>query len=128
MAAHALIVGKVYREAETRNGKNGPYSLATVYVDDAGDLKFWSILAFDATARAELGRLVNGEALAIQGAMSAKRYEKNGAPKIGLSIIADHVLALRQPPRERKSAPRKPPPGDVGSGDAAPSFDDGIPF
>jgi hypothetical protein len=56
-------------------------------------------------SRAESGLAVPGgpglagEALAIQGAMKAGVYEKNGEHRASLNVAASHVLALRQPGR-----------------------------
>jgi single-stranded DNA-binding protein len=81
------------------------------------------VLAFAETARAELMRLTDGDALSVQGALKAETYEKDGATRLSLSVVADHVLALRQPRRVKKANPetdaRRP---------EAPAFDDSIPF
>ena len=74
-----------------------------------------------------LRRFTDGDAVSIQGALKAELYAKDGGePKLSLSIIADHVLALRQPPKPRepvseKTAPRGRPAG------ANRDFDDAIP-
>jgi hypothetical protein len=36
-----------------------------------------------------------------QGALKTETYEKDGVTKLSLSVIADHVLALRQPARKK---------------------------
>jgi hypothetical protein len=69
-------------------------------------------------------RLDEGDSCCVQGAFKAELYPPEGTPpKVSLSIIADHVLALRQPPRERKAKAS----GDAARGGAA-TFDDQIPF
>jgi hypothetical protein len=40
-------------------------------------------------------RLADSDALSVQGAFKVETYEKEGLTKLSLSIIADHVLALR---------------------------------
>ena len=47
-------------------------------------------------------RLGDGDALSIQGALKVETYERDGETKLSLSIVAEHVLALRQPPRKRE--------------------------
>jgi hypothetical protein len=42
-------------------------------------------------------RLGDGDALSVQGAFRAETYEKDSVAKLSLSIVADRVLALRQP-------------------------------
>jgi hypothetical protein len=42
-------------------------------------------------------RLDLGDALSVQGALKAEVYVKDRDTKLSLSIVADHVLALRHP-------------------------------
>jgi hypothetical protein len=42
-------------------------------------------------------RLDLGDALSVQGTLKAEVYVKDGDTKLSLSIVADHVLALRHP-------------------------------
>jgi single-stranded DNA-binding protein len=49
-------------------------------------------------------RLGDGDAVSVQGPLKVETYEKDGATKLSLSVVADHVMALRQPPKERKAA------------------------
>jgi single-stranded DNA-binding protein len=73
-------------------------------------------------------RFAEGDALSVQGAMKAELYQpEGGEPKVSLSIIADRVIALRQPPRERK-APASGPQRDAPYRGGAAAFDDSIPF
>jgi single-stranded DNA-binding protein len=68
-------------------------------------------------------RLTDGDALSVQGALKAETYEKDGATKLSLSVVADHVLALRQAPKPReKTSPSERPAG------ANRDFDDAIPY
>jgi hypothetical protein len=51
--------------------------------------------------------LADGDAVSVQGAFKAELYTPDGGePRISLPIIADQVVALRQPPRTKK-APAK---------------------
>ena len=46
-------------------------------------------------------RLADGDALAVQGAFKAETYSKDsGETKLSLSVVADHILSLRQPRRK----------------------------
>jgi hypothetical protein len=45
----------------------------------------------------DLMRLDLGDALSVQGTLKAEVYVKDGDTKLSLSIVADHVLALRHP-------------------------------
>jgi single-stranded DNA-binding protein len=40
--------------------------------------------------------------VSVQGAFKAELYEKDGEKRISLSIVADNVLALRQPSKTSK--------------------------
>ena len=41
--------------------------------------------------------LADGEAVSAQGAFKAELYDKDGVKRLSLSMVADNVLALRQP-------------------------------
>jgi single-stranded DNA-binding protein len=77
---------------------------ATIRAKDGDGSQFVHILAFSESVQVELLRLQNGDALSAQGPLKVETYTANdGATKISLSLIADHVLALRRPPRECKA-------------------------
>jgi single-stranded DNA-binding protein len=64
--------------------------------------QFWRVVASSESAQAELIRLTDGDELDVQGALTVKAYSKDGGEtKLSLSVIADHVLALREPPRRK---------------------------
>jgi single-stranded DNA-binding protein len=103
---YALVSGSLFRAPEQKTSKAGkPYVAATIRAKDGEESQWWRVTAFSETAQAELMRLVDGDACSIQGAFKAELYQpEGGEPKVSLSIIADRVLALRQPPKERKAA------------------------
>jgi single-stranded DNA-binding protein len=70
--------------------------------------------------QAELMRLADGDAISVQGAFKIETYEKDGVTRVSLSIVADHVFALR-PIASARQAARK------GDGQHA-RPDDGLPF
>jgi single-stranded DNA-binding protein len=125
MTAFAIVTGSLFKAPEQRTSKAGrPYVTATLRIKDAEASQWWRVTAFSESAQAELMRLDEGDSCCVQGAFKAELYPPEGTPpKVSLSIIADHVLALRQPPRERKAKTS----GDAARGGAA-AFDDGIPF
>jgi single-stranded DNA-binding protein len=55
------------------------------------------VLAFSESVQAELMRLADGDAISVQGTLKAELYEKDGEKRLSLSIVAAHVVALRQP-------------------------------
>jgi single-stranded DNA-binding protein len=111
MTVHAIISGSIFRQPEQRTSKNGrQFSSATIRVRDGDELLFVRVVAFSESVQTELMRLTDGDAVAVQGALKVDTYvASGGARKVSLSLVADHVLALRQPPKERKSKPPEAP-------------------
>jgi single-stranded DNA-binding protein len=126
VAVLALVCGSLFRAPEQRTSKTGkPFVTATILAKDGEASQWWRVTAFSETAQAELMRLTDGDTVSIQGAFKAELYQPEGGdPRVSLSIIADHVLALRQPPRERKAPKELDAPHRGG----AAAFDDSIPF
>jgi single-stranded DNA-binding protein len=110
MTAHVLVSGALFRPLEQRTSKaSKPFVTATIRVKD-GDpstgsgqaSQWWKVVAFSESVQAELMRLTDGDAISVQGVFRAEFYDKDGEKRLSLSIVADHVLALRQPPASRK--------------------------
>jgi single-stranded DNA-binding protein len=117
MTAHALVTGTLFRAPEQRTSKaNKLYVTATLKAKDGDAFQYWRVTAFTESVQKELTRLTDGDALSVQGAFKAETYEKDGATRLSLSVIADHFLPLRQPrkprepdtPRERCAADATP--------------------
>jgi hypothetical protein len=110
----ALVTGSLFRAPEQRTSKAGrPFVTATIKAKDGDALQFWRLTVFSQSAQDELMRLGEGDALSAQGAMKAELYRpEGGEPKLSLSMVADHVLAVRQPPKERKPKEPAPTPQD----------------
>jgi hypothetical protein len=98
---YALVSGILFKPPEQRTSKAGrPFAVATLRVKDGEALQWWRVAAFSEPAQAELMRLGDGDACSAQGAFKAELYQpEGGEPKVSLSIVADQVLALRQPPK-----------------------------
>ncbi|MFZ0494975.1 MAG: single-stranded DNA-binding protein [Methylocella sp.] len=98
MTAHALMPGQLFREPERRTSKTGkPFVTAARDAKDGEAFQFWNVVAFQENIQAGLMWLTGGDALSVQGAFKVGTYEKDGATRLSLSIVADRVLALRQP-------------------------------
>jgi single-stranded DNA-binding protein len=112
MTAHALVTGVLYRQPEQRMAKTGkPFVVATLKAMCGDGAQWWKVIVFSESAGAELMRLGDGDAVSVQGAMKAELYRpEGGEPRLSLSVVADQILALRQPPRqrERKTVERQP--------------------
>jgi single-stranded DNA-binding protein len=104
MTAIALISGALSGAPELKTAKSGKaYVTATVKVAADNAVDFWRVYAFSESVQAELSRLGEGDKISLQGSLKLEVYtSKNGEHKISRTLFADHVLALRQPPRERR--------------------------
>lgn len=126
MSAHVLVNGTLHRAPESRTSKAGnAFVMATIRERDGDGSRFWRIFAFGETARGELERLREGDALCVQGAMRAEIFTPDGGEaRVSLSVTADHVLALRPPAKSRQPRERRedsaPPAGPAGPDDEIP--------
>jgi single-stranded DNA-binding protein len=112
MSVAILISGSIFKEPTQRTSASGRKYVSTTLKAAAADNStsdFWSVLAFGTTAGDELLRLAVGERVTIQGGLKLEIFEKDGQARISRTIFCDHVMALRQPPKERKS--KSPPAG-----------------
>jgi single-stranded DNA-binding protein len=138
MSVAILVSGSIFREPTRRTSQAGKTYVTTTIkatsTDNSGS-DFWSVLAFGDTAGAELMRLAVGERLSVQGSMKVELYTAaiDGKTKISRTVFVDHVMPLRQPPKERKpkksaaDAPLETPAKETAAGGPA-FFDDDIPF
>ena len=133
MSVAVLVSGTIFREAQQRTSQSGKRYVTTTLKAAAADnasSDFWSILCFSETAGAELLRLTLNERVTIQGSLKLEIFEKDGHARISRTIFADHVMALRAPPKERKpkAAAKAEPAAQESTSTGAAPFDDGIPF
>jgi single-stranded DNA-binding protein len=137
MSVAILISGSIFKEPQQRTSQSGKSYVVTTIKAAAADnasSDFWSALAFGITAGAELMRLGLNERVAVQGSLKLETFTKDGEPRISRTIFVDHVLAVRQPPKEKK--PKKPaaPEGlpleraNIVPSTTSPDLDDDIPF
>jgi single-stranded DNA-binding protein len=110
---HALVSGTLFRAPEQRTSKVGkPYVSTTLKIKEGDASQFVRVSVFSETAQAELMRLSDGDAISAQGPLKAEIYTgSDNIAKVSLSIVADNILPLRQPPRERK--PKDAAPADT---------------
>ncbi len=117
MSVQAMILGVIFRGPEQKISKSGKrYVDATARVRDGAEgMQFWRIRSFSESACADLMRLREGDSLSAQGSLKVEIYDKGGEPRLSFSIIADSILPLRAPRKDRKPvADRKgPSPGQT---------------
>jgi hypothetical protein len=93
----------------SRNGNN--FVVIKMKAASGNDSHVVTVFVFSESGQAEALRLHEGDALAVQGVPKFEIYTPDGAsPRLSLSMTADTVLALRQPPKERKKKDAAPPP------------------
>jgi hypothetical protein len=104
MTAHILLQGSLAKAPDSRVSRQGnPFVMATLRVSAGNEIQFWRLFVFSESAQAELMRLGEGDSLACQGTPKFELFRPEaGEPRVSLSLTVDHVLALRQPPKERK--------------------------
>jgi hypothetical protein len=59
------------------------------------------IAAFSEPVQVELMRLTARDAVAVEGALKAELYDRDGEIELSFGVIAEHVLPLRQPGHKR---------------------------
>jgi single-strand DNA-binding protein len=101
VSAYVLLTGSLFRGPEQRVSKAGkPFVTATLLVKDGEESQFWNLIAFAEAPVAWLMNLHEGEEVAVQGRLRFGEYERDGEKRVSLGVIADNILALRQPKRE----------------------------
>jgi hypothetical protein len=122
MTVAILAQGQLWRTAERRESRAGKHYVTATLLD--ADDGFFVVIAFAPDVQDELCRLDEGDSLAVQGSLRVEVYEKDGATRVCRKIIADRILALRQPgalskrPPRRSAAPTKRRPAEHDSADA----------
>jgi hypothetical protein len=101
---------------------------ATLKAKDGEESQWWKVLAFSESVQAELMRLADGDPISVQGAFKAELYDKDGERRLSLSIIADNVLALRQPSKTRKLGEKSHHETPARDGTVRAEYDDAISF
>jgi single-stranded DNA-binding protein len=108
---YALISGTLWRSPEQRTAKTGrPFVTTTIKIRDGDASQFVNTTAFSESVQAELLRLADGDALSVQGRFRAEIYAgADGSNRISLSLVAEQILPLRQPPKTRAAKAPAPP-------------------
>jgi single-stranded DNA-binding protein len=110
MTFAALATGILWKDPVQRTAKTGSrYATANIRIGSNAESLFVNVIAFDDAAQSELLRLREGDSVSVQGQAKINIYTaRDGEPRVSLDINAAHVLALRQPPKEKKPRPKKP--------------------
>ena len=107
MTTRVRVSGTLVQAPESRTWKagraNATAATATLKTKDGNHTQFWRIAAFSEPVQVELMRLTAGDAVAVEGALKAELYERNGGTDLSFGVIVEHVLPLRQPGKKRKN-------------------------
>jgi len=101
---YALAQGTLFRSPEQRTSKTGkPFVTATIRSKDGDASQFIRIVSFSESGQGELLLLDDGDALSVQGPLKVETYvASNGETRISLSLVADKILPLKAPSKQRK--------------------------
>jgi len=98
MTARVQVAGIPSDAPASRELKGGRQCVtATLRAKDGKNTRFWHIVAFNETVQADFGRLTDGDAVAVRGALKAELYDRSGETDLSFRVIAEDVLPLRQP-------------------------------
>jgi single-stranded DNA-binding protein len=110
MTTRVHVSGTLFHAPESRTLKagraNATATTAILKAKDGNYTQYWRIAAFSEPVQAELMRLTAGDAVAVEGALKAELYDRNGETDLSFGVIAEHVLPLRQPGQKRKKEGR----------------------
>jgi single-stranded DNA-binding protein len=95
------------RERTAANGNKYATGLLRVACEDAEPMLV-SLITFSAPSVAALLALAKGDACSIAGRASLRTWEKDGATKTGLSVVADRVLSAYAAGKARKESRTSP--------------------
>jgi single-strand DNA-binding protein len=135
MSIEAAFLGSIVREPEQKTSKAGkPYLRFTARIGDGDQAQFVSVMYFGPDA-AEL-QMAPGERVYVEGSLRLDKWEKDGQPRSGLSVMSFHArlaeIGRNRPKRQRKpnitsvdvaTPSRAAPPSRGGD-----FYDDSIPF
>lgn len=92
-----LITGTVFSDIEVKESKAGKlYSRATIKDGYAEDTVFVTVFAFDGSdAFNILRKAAKDDALAVQGRVKLRTYERDGVTKVAVDLMADNILPVK---------------------------------
>lgn len=91
------------RERTAANGNRYATGALRVPVEDAEPM-ILSLITFSAPSVSALLALHKGDSCSIAGRASLRTWEKDGATKTGLSVVADRVLSAYAAGKARKQS------------------------
>jgi single-strand DNA-binding protein len=92
MTIDAAFYGTVVRDAEAKISKNGKaYARFTVRDGDGDAAQFVSVMYFGADTGEIAAKIAKGTRIYVEGTLRLDRWEKDGEPRVGLSVMSWHA-------------------------------------
>lgn len=105
----ALVSGKLYGQAQQREGANGkPFTTAKIRASvGEGEPLFVNVIAFTHSVQETLLALDDGESVALSGELTPKVWtDKDGNVRPAVDLVAHAALTTHQVSRKRQALDR----------------------
>lgn len=98
MSFQVLITGKLTQNPQRKTSKNGnPYVWMLLSVPTEQERTSASVLGFDSRVIEVMGKLSNGDEIAVTGTANINQWEKDdGTVRVSLNVIASQVMTMYQ--------------------------------
>jgi len=102
MSLRALVTGRLYGAPMRREGKAATFTTAKLAADTDQGTAWVSLIAFGAVGN-RLAGLKDGDTIAVAGKAELSAYaDKQGEPRASMNLVADELVTLKRPKRERR--------------------------
>jgi single-strand DNA-binding protein len=107
MSVDCALYGIVVRDAELKVSKAGKsYARFSVRSGDGDQVQFLSVMFFGDDASELAPKMLKGTRIYVEGALRLDKWEKDGVPHSGLSVMSFHAripaIGRNKPPARRK--------------------------
>ena len=104
MSFQVLITGKLTQNPQLKTSKNGnPYTWMLLSIPTEQERTSASVLGFDSSVIEVMGKLSNGDEIAVTGTANINQWEKDdGTVRVSLNVIASQVMTMYQHRKKKK--------------------------
>ena len=104
MSFQVLITGKLTQNPQLKTSKNGnPYVWMLLSIPTEQERTSASVLGFDSRVIEVMGKLSNGDEIAVTGTANINQWEKDdGTVRVSLNVIASQVMTMYQHRKKKK--------------------------
>ncbi len=109
MSARAIVIGVVFRAPVAKTSKAGkPYVSAIIREGSGETTRWWKVFVFGKSAIEEIGRLGEGDPIAVAGEFDCSLYAPADAEtRLSWTIRADTILSARPRPKPKPDRPAR---------------------